>query len=56
VVDIWDALLSDRIYRDAWSRESALRYIKDQAGKLLDPEVVSVFLTFVEGDKSGKKD
>jgi len=51
VVDIWDALLSDRYYRDAWSREKTLRYIKDQAGKLLDPEVVSEFLDIVEGNK-----
>jgi PAS domain S-box-containing protein len=51
VVDIWDALQSDRYYRNAWSREKALRYIKEQAGKLLDPEVVSVFLDIVEGDK-----
>ncbi len=51
VVDVWDALLSDRCYRDAWSRDKTLRYIKDQAGKLLDPEVVSVFLDIVEGDR-----
>lgn len=51
VVDIWDALQSDRYYRDAWSREKALRYIKDQAGILLDPQVVSIFLDIVEGDR-----
>ncbi len=56
VVDIWDALLSDRYYRDAWPREKALRYIKDQAGNILDPDVVSVFLEFVEGEKADEKD
>ncbi len=56
VVDIWDALLSDRHYRDAWPREKALRYIKNQAGKLLDPKAVSVFLEFVEGGKVQEAD
>jgi HD-GYP domain-containing protein (c-di-GMP phosphodiesterase class II) len=56
VVDIWDALLSDRYYRDAWSRGKTLRYIKNEAGKLLDPEVVAVFLEFVEGDKAEDMD
>lgn len=44
VVDIWDALISDRPYRDAWTREEALAYIRDQAGKELDPQVVEAFL------------
>ena len=50
VVDIWDALISDRYYRDAWSHEKALEYIKKEAGRLLDPKVVSVFLDVIEGD------
>jgi HD-GYP domain-containing protein (c-di-GMP phosphodiesterase class II) len=33
-----------------------LRYIKNEAGKLLDPEVVAVFLEFVEGDKAEDMD
>ncbi len=44
VVDVWDALRSDRPYRDAWSDEKALHYIKDQSGEQFDPEVVEVFL------------
>jgi PAS domain S-box-containing protein len=44
VVDVWDALTSDRPYRPAWSKEKALDYIREQAGKHFDPEVVSAFL------------
>jgi hypothetical protein len=47
VVDSWDALLSDRPYRDAWPREHALRYIRDKAGMHFDPKVVEVFLKMV---------
>ncbi len=47
VADVWDALTSDRPYRDAWSRQQALRYIHDQSGKHFDPMVVSVFKRLV---------
>lgn len=44
VVDVWDALTSDRPYRPAWTPEEALAHIKNQAGKHFDPGVVEVFL------------
>lgn len=44
VIDVWDALTSDRPYRSAWSPEKALEYIKEQSGHHFDPEVVSVFI------------
>jgi len=47
VVDGWDALTSDRPYRRAWSKEEALEYIREQAGKHFDPQVVEAFLKIV---------
>jgi PAS domain S-box-containing protein len=44
IVDVWDALISDRPYRKAWSKSKALDYIKEQSGKHFDPEVVREFL------------
>ncbi len=44
VVDVWDALRSNRPYRKAWSDAEALEYIREQAGKHFDPAVVEVFL------------
>jgi HD-GYP domain-containing protein (c-di-GMP phosphodiesterase class II) len=44
VVDVWDALCSDRPYRPAWSEEAASAYLRDQSGKHFDPRVVEVFL------------
>ena len=44
VVDVWDALLHDRSYRNAWGNEDVLEYLYDQAGKEFDPEVVEAFL------------
>ncbi|MFH1184011.1 MAG: HD domain-containing phosphohydrolase [Chloroflexota bacterium] len=44
VVDVWDALTSDRPYRKAWSRPDALEYIRAQSGKHFDPRVVDAFI------------
>lgn len=50
VVDIYDALTSDRPYRHAWSKEEALDYIRKQSGKHFDPKVVELFLKKVASD------
>lgn len=44
VVDVWDALRSDRPYRKAWDKEKVLQYIASLTGKQFDPEVVRVFM------------
>jgi len=44
VVDVWDALTSNRPYREAWSEEKALAYIRENAGIHFDPKVVEIFL------------
>lgn len=48
VIDVWDALLSDRAYRPAWKRADAISYIRSQSGKQFDPAVVTAFLSIVE--------
>jgi len=45
VVDVWDAMTSERPYRPAWSAEYTSAYIREQSGKLFDPQVVDVFLS-----------
>ena len=44
VVDVYDALTSDRPYRKAWSENEALEHIKNESGKHFDPDVVEMFL------------
>ncbi len=44
VVDTWDALTSDRPYRDAWTKEQTRHYIQTNAGVLFDPNAVSMFM------------
>jgi GAF domain-containing protein len=47
VVDVWDALCSDRPYRQSWSKDEAKNYIQSQAGFAFDPKIVDVFLKIV---------
>lgn len=43
VVDVWDALTSNRPYRPAWKKEDALSHIREQSGRHFDPQVVDLF-------------
>ncbi|MBI4732455.1 MAG: HD domain-containing protein, partial [Chloroflexi bacterium] len=44
VVDVWDALRSDRPYRAAWPDEKVNAYLRENAGGHFDPQGVEVFL------------
>jgi HD-GYP domain-containing protein (c-di-GMP phosphodiesterase class II) len=44
IVDVWEALTSDRPYRVAWPEETALRYIASESGKQFDPMIVDEFM------------
>jgi len=50
VVDVYDALTSDRPYRKAWPKEKALKYIREQSGKHFDPIVVNKFMEEFDGE------
>ncbi len=43
VVDVWDALCSDRPYRGAWQRERVSEYIRAGVSSHFDPHVVEIF-------------
>jgi HD-GYP domain-containing protein (c-di-GMP phosphodiesterase class II) len=47
VVDVYDALISDRPYRKAWSEEKTLEYIVSQSGEHFDPQIVEIFLAVI---------
>ena len=48
VVDVWDALTDDRMYRPAWKAEEALDYIRSLSGSQFDPRVVEAFCALME--------
>ena len=43
LADVFDALISKRVYKAAWQEKEVLDYIKSQSGKHFDPEVVQAF-------------
>lgn len=45
VVDVWDALLSDRPYRPAWPESRVLEYLDSLRGTHLDPRAVDLFMS-----------
>lgn len=49
IIDVWDAITSNRPYRKAWSFEKALEYIKSESGRHFDPNIVELFLRMVNG-------
>lgn len=48
VIDVWDAVTSDRPYRKAMARQEACQLITDESGKHFDPAVVELFLSHVD--------
>lgn len=51
IVDVWDALNSDRPYRKAWPHHWVKDYIRDQSGIHFDPEIVPLFLEHIDSEK-----
>ena len=51
VVDVWDALRSDRPYRKAWPVERVLDHIRSLSGTHFDPQVVRVFMALMEQEQ-----
>ena len=43
IADVFDALGSDRVYKEAWENERIFEYFKEQKGKQFDPKLVDLF-------------
>jgi len=48
IVDMWDALGSNRPYRKAWRQEEIVEHIRSLSGTHFDPAVVDVFMTMIQ--------
>ena len=47
VIDVWDALSSDRPYRNGWPKEKVEEYIREQSGHHFEPIIVERFFSSV---------
>ncbi|MBI3151766.1 MAG: GAF domain-containing protein [Chloroflexi bacterium] len=48
IIDVWDALRSNRPYRKAWSEKKTIAYILEEAGKSFEPGLVKSFLDVIQ--------
>ena len=48
IIDVWDALSSDRPYRAALDQSAVLEHIRSQIGKHFDPRVAQAFLKIIQ--------
>ncbi len=50
IIDVWDALRSDRPYRQGWSKEKVIEHIKSLSGTHFEPKAVELFLNMINED------
>jgi response regulator RpfG family c-di-GMP phosphodiesterase len=48
LADVYDALSSVRVYKDAWDESKVLNTIKSESGRHFDPELVDIFFSSLE--------
>ena len=48
IIDVWDALINDRPYHEAWTEKEALAYILEQKEKHFDPQIVEAFQEIID--------
>lgn len=53
IVDVYDALRHQRVYKPAWSLRDTLEYMRSQREKMFDPELLDLFLDNVESRFAG---
>ncbi len=55
VVDVWDALCSDRPYRSGWPEVKVREHVSEQAGRHFDPNVVQAFFQLLGSPTAGER-
>ena len=56
IVDVFDALTSDRQYKRKQTEDDVIEIIRSNRGKLFDPLLVDAFLDVIEDIRSARKD
>jgi PAS domain S-box-containing protein len=51
IVDVWDALCSDRPYRKKLPKKEVIAYLREKSGNLFEPRLVDVFLSVIQNEK-----
>jgi PAS domain S-box-containing protein len=55
IVDVWDALISDRPYRMGWEPEKIRQYLIENKSIMFDPDLVDIFIKLIDQKLMGKE-
>jgi PAS domain S-box-containing protein len=55
IIDVYDALMSDRPYRSAWTQEKTINYLLECSGTHFDPEITLVFVKIMQDSSQQQK-
>ena len=47
IADVFDALCSKRVYKEAWEEDDVCKEIRDESGRKFDPELVDIFFSIL---------
>jgi response regulator RpfG family c-di-GMP phosphodiesterase len=48
IADVFDALSSKRCYKDPWPDEKVISFLKENSGKMFDPELIEIFIENID--------
>jgi PAS domain S-box-containing protein/putative nucleotidyltransferase with HDIG domain len=51
IIDVWDALSSDRPYRKKMPHKEVLRYLREKSGLFFDSKLIDIFISFMESQQ-----
>jgi HD-GYP domain-containing protein (c-di-GMP phosphodiesterase class II) len=54
VCDVYDALISPRVYREAWSHEQAIALLREETGSAFDPRCVAALESVLARERAGE--
>ena len=41
---MFDAITHARVYKEAWTMEDSLKFMKENSGKIFDPDLLELFI------------
>ena len=48
IIDVFDALISKRSYKDAWDLKKIIKFFNEEKGRMFDPQITNLFLLDIE--------
>lgn len=53
IVDVWDALIYSRRYREGWEKEKVIDHLSSLSGRQFDPQILAKFMDYIRPEEVG---